>query len=87
MSGTPDAPEELDEGGTQCVVVLQLLRDDRPPCWTRPELGRELYDVDPVAVGVALRRLQEQGVVCAEEERLWASPCARHLDALGFISI
>ena len=39
MSRTPNAPEEnvdpLEEEGTQCLVVLQLLRDDRGPRWTR----------------------------------------------------
>ncbi|HWX44728.1 MAG TPA: hypothetical protein VNY52_05340 [Solirubrobacteraceae bacterium] len=43
--------------------------------------------MDPVAIGVALDRLRAQGVVCAGEGRLWASPCARQLDALGFICI
>lgn len=91
MSRTPNASEEnvdpLEKEGTQCLLVLQLLRDDRGPRWTRPELGRELYDVDPIVIGVALDRLRVQGVVCMGEEWLWASPSARHLDALGFISI
>ena len=84
-------PEEqvdrLEQDGTQCLVVLQLLRDDHPLRWTRGELERELYDVDPEAIGIALERLREQGVVHSEDERVWASPCARHLDALGFIGI
>lgn len=79
--------DPLERGGTQCLVVLQLLRDDHAPHWPRGELERELYDVDPEAIGVALERLREQGVVHAEGERVWASACARHLDALGFICI
>jgi hypothetical protein len=84
-------PEEqvgpLEQDGTQCLVVLQLLRDDHALRWPRGELERELYDVDPKAIDVALERLREQGVVRAEGEQVWASTCARHLDALGFICI
>jgi hypothetical protein len=84
-------PEEqvdpLEQDGTQCLVVLQLLRDDHALHWSRRELERELYDVDPGAIDVALERLREQGVVHREGERVWASVCARHLDALGFICI
>jgi hypothetical protein len=79
--------DPLEQHGIQCLVVLQLLRDDHPLRWSRGELERELYDIDPAAIGVALERLREQRVVCAEGERVWASACARHLDALGFIGI
>lgn len=77
----------LQEDGTQFVVVLQLLRGDRELRWSRQEIEHELHDVDPEAIGVALVRLEEQGVVHREGEQVWASPCARHLDALGFICI
>ena len=80
-------PDPLQEDGTQCLVVLQVLRDDHPEPWTRVELDRELYDLNPDAITVALECLQEQGVVQVEGERFCASPCARHLDALGFICI
>lgn len=79
--------DPLDQDRTQCLVVLQLLRDDHAPHWSHGELERELYDVDPESIGVALERLREQGVVYREGERVWASGCARHLDALGFICI
>jgi hypothetical protein len=79
--------DPLQEDGTQCVVVLQVLRDDHEPPWSREEIEGELADVDPEAIGVALERLEEQGVVNREGERIEASPCARHLDALGFICI
>jgi hypothetical protein len=79
--------DPLQEEGTQCVVVLQVLRDDHTSRWSRRQLELELYDVDPQAIGVALDRLREQGVVHVEGEQVWASACALHLDALGFIGI
>jgi hypothetical protein len=75
------------EEGTQCVLVLQVLRGDHEQSWTRAELERELHDVDPDAITVALTRLSEQGVVRIEGDQIEASPCARHLDALAFICI
>jgi DNA-binding HxlR family transcriptional regulator len=77
----------LQEGGTQCLIVLQVLRDDHERPWSPEEIERELHDVAPEAIGVALERLEEQGVVHREGEQIQASPCARHLDALGFICI
>jgi hypothetical protein len=85
MPGQPIDP--LQEEGTQRLVVLQLLRDDHDPKWTRVELEKELDDIDPDAIAIALQRLQEQGVVQADGEQLSASPCAWHLDALNFITI
>jgi hypothetical protein len=82
-----DRRNPYQEEGTQCVVVLQVLRQDHPEPWTRAEIESVLHDVDPEAIGVALERLQEQGVVHKEGEQLAASPCARHLDALGFVCI
>jgi hypothetical protein len=93
MSGAPGAREQSDrvnprqEEGTQCVVVLQVLRKDHPEPWTAAEIECELHDVDPEAIGVALERLREQGVVHMGGEQLAASPCARHLDALAFVCI
>ncbi len=80
-------PDPLQEDGTQYLVVLQVLRDDHPEPWTRTELDGKLHDVDREAIGVALEYLREQGVVQVKGERFSASPCARHLDALGFIGI
>jgi hypothetical protein len=79
--------DPFQEEGTQCLVVLQVLRDDHKPPWSREEIEQELADVDPEAIGVALERLEEQGVVTRDGEQIQASPCARHLDALGFICI
>jgi len=79
--------DPLQEDGTQHLLVLQLLRDDHELPWTSVELERELYDVAPAAIAVALERLREQGVIHREGEHISASRCARHLDALGFISL
>jgi hypothetical protein len=84
----PDEPiYPLQEAETQCVVTLQVLRDDHPQPWTHGEIESVLHDVDPDAIGVALERLKEQGVVNVEGEQITPSACARHLDALGFICI
>jgi DNA-binding HxlR family transcriptional regulator len=69
------------------VIVLQVLRGDHEQPWTCAELERELHDIDPDAIAVALQRLHEQGVVHTEDDQIEASPCARHLDALAFICI
>jgi DNA-binding HxlR family transcriptional regulator len=80
-------PDPLQEDGTQCVVVLQALRDDHPQPWTLADLDRELVDVGPDAITVALDRLAEQGVVVRKGEQITVSACARHLDDLGFVCI
>jgi hypothetical protein len=64
-----------------------VLRDDHSEHWTRAELDKEFDDVAPDAIAVALEALRTQGVVQVDSEQLAASACARHLDALGFISI
>ncbi len=79
-------PNPRQEDGTQCVIVLQVLRDDHPQ-WTRAQIKRKLADIDQDAVAVALERLHEQGVIRIEGNQIEASPCARHLDDLGFICI
>jgi hypothetical protein len=79
--------DPLEQDGTQCLVVLQLLRGDHQPLWSREELEGELYDVDSEAIDVALERLSEQQVVQQEGEQVWVSACTRHLDVLGFICI
>jgi hypothetical protein len=82
-----DRPSPLDEQGTQHVIVLQVLRDDHPDRWTLTELASEADHIDPAAIATALARLGDQGVVERDDEELWASPCARHIDALGLIAI
>jgi DNA-binding HxlR family transcriptional regulator len=84
----PDQPiDPLQEMETQRVVVLQVLRQDHPQPWTRPEIESVLHDIDPDAIALALQRLAEHGVVNVESEQITPSTCARHLDALDFICI
>jgi hypothetical protein len=73
--------------GTEHIVVLELLRDDRPQRWTRRALERDLHDIDPRAITAALEHLRELGLVCLQDGKAWASEGLRHLDALGFICI
>jgi hypothetical protein len=69
------------------AIVLQVLRDDRDERWSRAELEREIYDIEPLALGDALERLRQEGVVHLSGELVWASRCAQRLDALGMVSI
>lgn len=73
--------------GVESLIVLALLRDDRGERWSRTELERELSDILPAHVEAALTGLTARGVVCCDRDRVWASPCARRLDALGLICI
>ena len=68
-------------------VVLQLLRGDHPERWTLEELGQEIEDMPTEIVGEAVRRLAGVGVVVLGDGECKASRAARHLDALGLISI
>lgn len=68
----------------QRAVVLQVLRDDHPERWTGVELERS---IEPEAVRAALALLTVEGVVVVDGEMVTASPCARHLDALGLIGV
>lgn len=73
--------------GTERLVLLQLLRDDRPVRWTRVRLERALYDVDRTAIREAVVSLAAVGVVILNGKHLQASPCAWRIDALGMIAI
>jgi hypothetical protein len=76
-----------DPDGVQRAIVLQVLRDDRIERWTRKEVKRELHDVKGRAINKALDCLEAEGVVELDGEDVWASRCARHLDALGMVSV
>jgi hypothetical protein len=76
-----------DSGRIERAVVLQLLRDDHADRWGRAELERELYDVEPLAIGDALERLKAESVVYLEGEQVWVHPAVRYVDALGLVSI
>jgi hypothetical protein len=76
-----------DQGIAQRGIILHALRDDHSARWTRAELEHELYDVKETAIAKALTRLEAKGVVHLEDDEVWASSCALHLDELGMVSI
>ncbi|MHB8533004.1 MAG: hypothetical protein ACYDC2_09805 [Solirubrobacteraceae bacterium] len=66
---------------------MQLLRDDHGERWSRGELGSEL-NIGAGELAAAIEHLEDEGVVVIPDEAaVIASPCARHLDALGLIGI
>lgn len=67
--------------------VLQVLRKDKDPRWTRAELQAEAYDIDPSTLRDALHRLERHGILVAYGDAVVASRAALHLDALGMVSI
>jgi hypothetical protein len=73
-----------DDPIVERALVLQMLRDDHPECWTLVELVRSIESAD---VRAALVRLEAEGVVVVDGEMVTASRCARHLDALGLIGV
>lgn len=80
-------PWNSDAWVAERAIVLQVLRYDHPARWTRAELTAEVYDIEPGAIRMALRRLERHGVVCLEGKEVWASKCALRLDMLGMVSI
>jgi hypothetical protein len=69
------------------AVVLQLLRDDHGPSWSRAELASELGG-EASAIEAALSRLHGAGVVRLDDgERISASPATRRLDDLELIGV
>jgi hypothetical protein len=79
--------ELKDDEIAERAIVLQVLREDHDERWTRAELEREIYDIEPAAIGEALERLRGEGVVHVSGQLAWASRCAWHLDELGMVSI
>jgi hypothetical protein len=80
-------PKRNDLTLAQRAIVLQVLRDDHPERWTRAELEVEIDDIEQQALVSALAILAIEGVVIFDDKEIWASQCARHLDALGLVSI
>ena len=76
-----------DPDGIERAIVLQVLRDDHDERWSRAELDVELQDVERQAVGVALDALRQESVLRISGQLVWASRCARHLSALGMVSV
>jgi hypothetical protein len=73
-----------DDPIVERAVVLQVLRDDHPGCWTRAEL---VSSIEPRAVQAALTQLEVEGVVILDGEMVTASRSALRLDALGLICV
>jgi hypothetical protein len=87
----PDENPTPDEGRAlwmaQRAIVTQLLRDDHPECWTRPELEAEITDISPQSLLAALVYLAIEEVLRVDDGGVQASKCARHLDSLELVSI
>lgn len=73
--------------GTERIVLFALLRDGTPERWSRAELERDLYDVDPYAIWGSLLSLEAVGVVSLDGEAVQASQAARRIDALDMICV
>jgi len=82
-----DNPSRLieDPAIAQRAIVLVLLSNDHDERWSRAEIERELYDVQPTVVNDAIESLKEGGVAHAADEHLWASQPVQHLNTLGII--
>jgi len=82
-----------DPGIIERGVVLEVLgdacgdpgEDHGAERRARADLERELFDVEPVALGDALERLRDAGVIHVSGEEVWGSQCARYLNGLGMI--
>ncbi len=68
------------------AIVLQLLGEDGARRRSRAQLARAL-GARAQALGPALERLSDTGVVCVEGSQVWASRAALQIDALGLIGI
>ena len=76
---------ERDE--VERAIVLQLLRADHDPRWTRRELMRALAHLPSVEISKGIVRLDAHGVVGRLGEDLWASRAVRRLDELALIAV
>lgn len=79
---SPDAARRVEQ-----LLVLTLLEDEPEPRWSRGELGEVFAEIPPELVDAALEALQRDGVVCREDEAVWASAAARRIDAIGLIGV
>ncbi len=82
-----------DAGGTRLerAIVLQLLRGDHEPKWSRAQLASELEaggaQDDRQEIEQALRSLEGAGVLGCNEQEVWASSASRRLDELELIGV
>lgn len=79
-------PDEHADTGTERLLVLQVLEHPQQRC-SRAELEVALSDIEPIAISDALCCLEAEDVLFVCGEQVWTSPCVRHLDTLGFISV
>jgi hypothetical protein len=82
-------PKQFPDGEleTERIIILQLLRDDRPEWWSRADVLRELHDIHEGAILGSLEHLGRLGLLDLDGERVRASGVLRHIDTLGFICI
>jgi hypothetical protein len=83
-------PTRVDAGElfmAQRAIVLQVLRDDHDPRWTRPELEAAISDLPQQAVVAALAYLAIEEVIELDETTVCASKCARYMDELELVAI
>jgi hypothetical protein len=72
----------------QRAIVLQVLRDDHDPLWTRSELRDEIADLRRRAFNLALDLLEGDGCILFDSKQgVRASTPIRRLDELELISI
>jgi hypothetical protein len=69
---------------SQRGIVLAVLERDAV---SKAALSAELNDLDADTIANALAMLVREGVVVVDGERVGASRCARHLDALSLICV
>jgi hypothetical protein len=79
-------PRTVDGPRLERAIILQLLRDDHAPRWSREELMEELRS-EAGPLEEALIRLDGEGVLGLSEDGAWASRAARRLDQLELIGI
>jgi hypothetical protein len=79
-------PRAVEGPRLERAIVLQLLRDDHRPRWSREELAMEI-DAETLALEEALIRLDGAGVIGLAEDAVWASRTVRAVDELGLIAV
>jgi hypothetical protein len=76
---------QTDAIRTERAIVLQTLDVDDQ--LSLAVLLAELSPVDPAEVERALVALEAEGTIRRDAGVVWASPCARRMDALGLVGV
>lgn len=79
-------PDGHPDPTTERLLVLQVL-EQPARSRSRAELEVALSDIEPIAINDALSCLEAEDVLFTCGELVWASPCLRHLETLGFVSV